>query len=499
MVSLRRVISSKLWTVRRSKSIFILFVLIATVLARILIQAGVRLFDEDSSLPSDSHLGLQGNVLTQKNYKLTWLGDKDDSYYKSNSKIDEKQRTHIKAKTNSVSETNSHVSKSRQKRRTFIFVFRYYEQLGRATSNLLALASWARFRNGFFVAPFVNNSRMSGLPGGVSHFLRESKTPKFGPLSTYYNIPKLEETFKQHGYGSVATLNEFENECNRRLHIVVHFLYPTSDDLRDAAGWYRRSYKEMRDIYSQTEANGGWLDCPFVRFSRLQKQIRFKISRFVCVDPNIIRTPWELEEKVIQGRQCVGVVRWKGTGKDRTHFPIHPSISHPLSPSDLPFNSNLLETASNFVKNVISSKFIAIHVRIERHYVRMGMNVTYRCMKKLIRRVLEARKRFKTAKLFLASDLPEYGSDTFKEQSPTRKDREILLSYLIKHLDYPIMYKPTDIYDTGTIAIVEMNILAAGAKLYTLGGGNFQEWILKLFLKNPSKSRRDVHRLCELT
>lgn len=217
MVSLRRLILSKLWTVRRcSRWILILFVLIGIITVRILFQAGARLFEDDSSLPNDSHLDyLHGNVLTQKNYKLTWLGGNDDSYYKSNSKIHEKQRTHLK--TNSASSPTN----SRQNRRTFIFVFRYYEQLGRATSNLLALASWARFRNGFFVAPFVNNSRMSGLPGGVSHFLRESKTPKFAPLRTYYDIPKLKETFKERGYGSIATLNDFENECNRRLHIVV--------------------------------------------------------------------------------------------------------------------------------------------------------------------------------------------------------------------------------------------------------------------------------------
>lgn len=479
----------------------IIFTLIVTIAVRILVQAGARLFEEPS--PSH-HIGLHGNVLKQNNYKLTWLG-KDESYHlKSNAKIDQKQRTNLKAKTNNVklSATNGQYSKprtSRQIKRKFIFVFRYYEQLGRATSNLLALASWARFRNGFFVAPFVNNSRMSGLPGGVSHFLRESQPPKFAPLSTYYDVPKLQESFKERGYGSMATLNEFENECNRRLNIVVHFLYPGSDDLRDAAEWYRKSYKEMSNIYAKAESNGGWLDCPFVRLSRLHKQIRFKISRFVCVDPNIIRTPWELEEKVIQGRQCVGVVRWKGTGRDRTHFPIHPSIIRPLVPSDVPFNPDLIQIANNFVNNVIASKFIAIHVRIERHYIRMGMNVTYRCMKKLIRRIIEARKRFNTAKLFLASDLPTYGSDTFKKQSSTRKDREVLLRYLLKHLDYPIMYKPTDIYDTGAIAIVEMKILAAGTKLYTLGGGNFQEWALNLFLKNPSRSKRDVHRLCELT
>ncbi|XP_031562579.1 uncharacterized protein LOC116298317 [Actinia tenebrosa] len=501
MVSFRRLIVSKLWTIRRGKWLQILLAFLVFIGVKFVLQDITRIIGtpEVGNASPNVH-DVQTKGLNQKNYKLAWLGHEDVNL---NEKIRTKGKHGVRYKENhdelSInSDDQADQNKSMYTKRKFIFAFRYYEQLGRATNNLLALTSWAKYRGSLVVSPFVNNSRMSGLSRGVSHFLRATSTMRFGPLDEYYNVPKLNQNLQKHGYGTLASFVDFENECHHRLNIVIHFLYSDPDSLKDAAEWYRKTFKEMRVIYSKAKVDG-WLPCPFVRHSRLQKQLRFKVSRYVCVDPDIIRTPEELEEKVIQSRQCVGVVLWKGTGKSRTHFPLASPISHPLSPSDVDFNPTLVKIAKDFVREKIGSNFIAIHVRIERHYSRLGMNVTYRCMKKLINRITEARKHFKINKIFLASDLPVYGSDTFKPQDSLLKDREVLLNFLLKELDFPITYKPVQIYDTGSIAIIEMNILAAGEKIYTLGGGNFQEWILNLFRKKQGGKSRNIHRLCELT
>lgn len=499
MVSFRRLIISKLWTFRRGKWLQILLAVLVLLGVKFVVQDFIRVKETQGVGDASPNLhDVRQKGLNQKNYKLAWLGHEDVN-------LNENRRTKGKHgvpykddgdELSIGSDDQADQNKSMYTKRKFIFAFRYYEQLGRATSNLLALASWAKYRDSLVVSPFVNNSRMSGLPSGVSHFLRATTTMRFGPLDEYYNVPKLNQNLRKHGYGTLASFVDFENECHHRLNIVIHFLYSDSDSLKDAAEWYRKTYKEMSAIYSKAKVNG-WLPCPFVRHSRLQKQLRFKVSRYVCVDPDIIRTPEELEEKVLQGRQCVGVVLWKGTGKSRTHFPL--VSSHPLGPSDVDFNPTLVKIAEEFVREEIGSDFIAIHVRIERHYSRLGMNVTHRCMRKLINRITEARKRFKIDKVFLASDLPVYGSDTFKPQDSLLKDREVLLKFLLKKLDFPITFKPVQIYDTGSIAIIEMNILAAGKKIYTLGGGNFQEWILNLFRKKRGRKTRNIHRLCELT
>ena len=40
-----------------------------------------------------------------------------------------------------------------------------------------------------------------------------------------------------------------------------------------------------------------------------------------------------------------------------------------------------------------------------------------------------------------------------------------------------------ELSDRGSIAIVEMNILSAGKKLFLVGGGNFEDWIKYQFEK----------------
>lgn len=386
-------------------------------------------------------------------------------------------------------------------RRKYLFVFRYYEQLGRATSNLLELASLAKYNNRAFVAPFVNDSRMSGLPGGVSHFYRKQEKPgqrNFSPMDAYFDMQDLNFKLKSRGYSSSRSFRDLESHCARRFNIVLHFLFDDQNFKRDTALWYRVTDDEVTALYKQVKRHDGWVDCPGIKRSRLSKQIGFKVSRYVCVDPEVIRSARELEEKVLHGANCVGIVQWRGSGDERAHFPLDQSITQPLRPSDLEFNAHLVQIARNFVQTTFQGEFIGIHVRSERHVERKGANVTRRCFEKLATRVQESRYAINIDNIFLASDLTDYGSDTLKNIAAAN-DRESLSLFLYKLLKDPATFDPNGIlYDNGAIAIVEMNILSMAKRLFTLGGGNFQEWAVALFLKNHDNERKRVHRMCEL-
>ncbi|KAJ7321206.1 hypothetical protein OS493_035183 [Desmophyllum pertusum] len=231
--------------------------------------------------------------------------------------------------------------------------------------------------------------------------------------------------------------------------------------------------------------------------SRLSKQIGFKVSRYVCVDPEVVRTASDLEDKILKGASCVGIVQWRGTGEDRAHFPLDPSIRQPLRPIDVEFNPNLIEMARNFVKNKFNGDFIGIHVRSERHIERKGVNVTKRCMLKLATRVQESQDAYGVQQVFLASDLTDYGSDTLMNFAGTNY-RKSLSVFLHKVLNYPETFEPNGVlYDTGAAAIVEMNILSMATRLFTLGGGNFQEWAVGIFQKRHNNEQARVHRMCE--
>ena len=268
--------------------------------------------------------------------------------------------------------------------------------------------------------------------------------------------------------------------------------------MKNTASWYRASDAEVKAVYKQAKEHNGWIDCPWIKRSRLSKQIGFKISRYVCVDPEVIRSGQELEDKVLQGATCVGIVQWRGTGDERTHFPLHPAITNPLQPSDLEFNANLVRIARNFVKNTFKGKFIGVQVRSERHVQRKGANVTRRCFEKLAARVQESREAIHSRQVYLASDLTDYGSDTLRDIAGAN-DRQSLSLFLHKLLNNPETFDPTGIlYDNGAIAIVEINILSMATRLFTLGGGNYQEWAVGLFLKRHNDESRRIHRMCEL-
>lgn len=383
----------------------------------------------------------------------------------------------------------------------FLFVFRYYEQLGRATSNLIDLASLAKYNNRFLVVPFVNNSRMCGLSGGVSHHYHKVEKPgqrNYVLMDEYFDVQYFNLKLYSRGYSTLRHFRDLESHCENRFNIVLHFLFQDEAFKKDTALWYRVSEDEVKALYKQVKVHDGWVDCPGIKRSRLSKQIDFKVNRYICVDPEIIRSARELEDKVLKGARCVAIVQWRGNGDDRVHFPLDSSISQSLRPSDFEFNAHLVKIARDYVANTFKGKFIGVHVRSERHVERKGANVTIRCFEKLATRVRESQHAIQVNEVFLASDLTDYGSDTLRNFAGAN-ERGSLSQLLMKILNNPATFNPKGIlYDTGAIAIVEMNILSMAKRLITLGGGNFQEWALALFLKSHNNERKRVHRMCEL-
>ena len=381
--------------------------------------------------------------------------------------------------------------------RKFIFAFRYYEQLGRATENLLALCSLAKYGDRVVVAPFVNNSRMAGIPYGVGHHFRKKRVVSFSPFQTYFDLQRVNDKLKSNGYSSLTTFESMAERCNRRLNVVVHFLHHERKSIEDAVSWYRMTERELQDIYLRARQNNGWTNCPYIRKSNIGRQLgEFKVSRYVCVDPEIIRTSEKFEEEVLQGANCVGIVQWKGIGPGRTHFAL--SRTFVLRPSDLQHNVQLIDLARRFIETSgLGKSFISVHVRAERHIFRRGINITRQCFKKLAGRVQKLKAKHNW-RVYLSTDMVDHGSDTLIREVSKAKRLGLYLE-LKKMLGYPVTLSPIQgLYDTGAIAIIEMHILASGKKLVTLGGGNYQEWIVQLFSGNVQDLTHSLYRICEM-
>lgn len=403
-------------------------------------------------------------------------------------------------------ESKSVYKKFIHEKKKYIFALRHYEQLAKATKNFLSLSSLATDTGRHLVMPFVNNSRFCGLKLGLSfsRFLEakklnlsndeEYKGNKFSELDRYFNVDHLHSQMSSHGYSSLVTFKEFSKEC-KTLDVVIHFLYNDSISLNEFSRWYQKTNVQYEHILDEASKNNGWIECSFVKQSQIAEFLNVKVNRYVCVNPEIIKTSNQLENLILKGSQCVGIVSWKGNGVRRTHFPISPFIKKQLHSYDIQHSQRLIDIAYDYVKNIMQQPFISIHVRSERHLLGKGFRATRNCIQQLCEKI---RLKKATYKIFLANDLKD-GSDTLVESTHFHK-RNRTLNYLIKELGNPHVFHASNygLYDRGEIAIVEMNILSMGESLFTLGGGNFQEWIEELFIKHSSKDRSHVIKTCSL-
>ena len=383
------------------------------------------------------------------------------------------------------------------KTRKYLFAFRYYEQLTMATKNVISFASLATATGREFVEPFVNSSRFSGLRTGVSvsRFMKEKE--KFTVLDNYFDRDNLKYQLRSRGYSNMVPYKEFVDEC-REINVVVHFLYNESNTDRDLKKWYKIDSETIRQL-RKSVAKQGWIDCNFVSKSNIGRFLGKKVNRYVCVDPEKVRTIHQFKNEVLNNSKCAAVVFWKGNGTRRTHFPLPNQITAPLRPVHIKHTKYLIDIAYDYIRNAIKRPFISVHVRLERHIKWRGIGVAKDCIQLLSKAISQHKKLNNLHKVFLAHDMGVTGSDTLKKFI-NQETLHTIERNLTMELDKPFRFDPLmyDLYDRGSVAIVEMHILSLGESLFTLGKGNFQEWVRDLFLSQNAMDTSLVHAQCDI-
>ena len=91
--------------------------------------------------------------------------------------------------------------------------------------------------------------------------------------------------------------------------------------------------------------------------------------------------------------------------------------------------------------------------------------------------------------LFLATDFGDYGSLS-KRAIITRGNADSLMKVLAPLK--PIIFQPStyNLTEHGAVAIVEMNIVASGRRLFVVGGGSFQWWLVDIFLNKTNTDQK---------
>lgn len=384
-----------------------------------------------------------------------------------------------------------------QSKTKYLFALRYYEQLSMATNNFLSLASLATATGRCVVEPFVNNSRFSGLPSGVSNSRFRESSNKFSRIDQYFDRESLKYLLETRGYNKMISLNEYKEACDN-IDLVVHFLYNDSNSNRDLRRWYKLSDRDI-DVVNTKVRHIGVMECDFIEKSGINKFLGNKpVKKHLCVHPDLINSNQKFQSLVLKDSKCSVVTLWKGNGTKRTHFELAQQITAKIKPFEIKHSKTLIDIAHDYIRNTIKRPYIAVHARVERHVKWKGVHTALSCIRKVSANIEKRKTKLNLKKIFLAHDLGQYGSDTLQRTS----NKTSLLSLekeLTLGLMNPFRFNPKKygLYDRGSIAIVEMHIMSLGESLFTLGKGNFQDWVINLFLQKNAEDRSLVHKICD--
>ena len=183
----------------------------------------------------------------------------------------------------------------------------------------------------------------------------------------------------------------------------------------------------------------------------------------------------------------------------RTQFDIESKVPKLLSFRDMAsalFSEKLLRVARDFIAQHLTSNFISVHIRTEKILCCGGYISTVKsCLFKLRKRLLNVIQvtTVTSPPIFLATDFTAFGSSS-KDAMPARKHAKSFMKELLPLR--PVSFQPSEykIVDRGAVAIVEMNILASGRRLFVLGGGTYQTWMTTQFLTKNNYEQSKVER-----
>ena len=339
-----------------------------------------------------------------------------------------------------------------------IFIaFTYWEQLTAATNNFLSLTALAAYGGRQVVVPFVKDS-----------FFHGSSTKKgFETLELYYNVSALNRTLRSHGHGTLISWKEFQDVCQGKLDVLVHLDY-TNLHKKNTRRAYFPCNNNNRNTYWDLE-----------------------VKKVICMNVFAVDSVEKFENEVVERLPCIAFDEWRGSNNKypyRAQFDLSSVVTKPLHSHHATsfFNSRLLNVARDFITKNLGPLFFSIHIRVER-ILKLGktirdMAAVKECISNLTARV-QGHKNFSTAPVpvFLASDFAEYGSLSTRARQARENSKSLIR--ILAPLK-PIVFQPSayNLSDRGAVAIVEMNILVSGKRLFVVGGGTFQKWIASQFV-----------------
>ena len=351
----------------------------------------------------------------------------------------------------------------------FLIAFSYWEQLTMATTSLIQLTALAVHGGRRVVIPFVSDSKFYGT-------MRSKQTQT---LSMYYNVSELNQKLQFTGHGTLVSWKEFHDVCNNILDVLVRFHYS-----HEEAGIYTKAVVPCRAPHTSVFQD-------------------FNVNTTTCIYAHVLHSVETFEAEIAKRQPCVGIVEWRGNSYPgsstsyRAQFNFTSILTGSLSfrTEDF-FNVKLKHIAQDFITQNLRPDFISVHIRAESILFTGGsIDLVTKCMLELSSRARMMANAL-GCKVYLATDFSAFGSSS--RSVSLRNNAKILKEILSKNLN-TTSFQPADysLSDHGAIAIVEINILAAGKRLFMMGGGSFEGWIERQFLKKNNNDLTLMNSTCK--
>ena len=350
----------------------------------------------------------------------------------------------------------------------FIIAFGYWEQLTQATNSLLKLTALAAYTGREVVIPFVKDSKFYGT----------GRIPNQS-LSAYFNLDELNRKLQFRGHAKLVGWDRFRHSCQDRLDVLVSFDY------------YFQNVGSLNDNTTVYPCKN-----PVGTYAGLT------VNKTTCVYARALHSAEAFEKEIAKSHKCVGIIEWRGNDESRkeprAHFNLTSSLIKPLTFKDVDtnfFNVKLKFIAEHFIEQNLRPDYISIHLRAEAVLHVQSMDFLKQCISELSERAQIVAGSL-SLKVFLSTDFSKHGSDS--RSGHLRNEAASIMELLTKKLIQTVTFDPTDyaLTDNGAIAIVETNILAAGRRLFLLGGGSFQAWIKNMFLTKNNFDNKLVDSSC---
>jgi len=362
-----------------------------------------------------------------------------------------------------------------------IFIaFDYWEQLTAATNHFLSLTALATYGGRQVVVPFVKDSSFVGSP-----------TEKgFETLELYYNVSALNRTLRSRGHGTLISWKEFQDVCQGKLDVLVHLDYTNLHKTARYNQNTRRAYFPCNNNHRNTF----W---------------GLKVERVICMNVFAVDSIKKFENEVIERLPCVGFDQWRGIDNKypyRAQFNLSSVVTDRLYSRNATmfFSSKLLHVTRDFITKNLCLPFVSAQIRAEK-ILKSGktfrnVNAVEKCVLQLTG-LIQRHKNTSTAPVpvFLATDFADYGSSSIRVRQARQSSKSLM--NILTPLK-PVIFQPSayNLTDRGAVAIVEMNILVSGERLFVVGGGSFQEWLASQFLNrnniDQTSSAKCAHELC---